>query len=123
MRRYLMLVPLLAGCAALPDDPSSNPEAAAPLVCMNKAQCDLYWQRAQAWVANSSTYYRISLATDTLIETYGPTPGRMDLAYRVTRIPQGDGAQILIVANCGNVFGCAPTRTDAIAGFKRYVRN
>jgi hypothetical protein len=91
MRYYFLGFACLVGCATLPDDPASNPEASAPLTCIGKEQCDLYWQRAQAWIANTSTY-RISLATDALIETYGPYPGKRELAYRITRIPQGDGA-------------------------------
>src|SRR5262245_61328526 len=120
--RYIAFALLLVGCATLPDDPAANPEASGPLTCIGPAQCDLYWQRAQAWVANSSKY-RLSVVTNTLIETSGPLPGRSDLAFRVTRIPRSDGANILIAADCDNAFGCTPRRTDAMVAFKRFVRN
>ena len=121
--RHTTLVLLVAGCATLPDDPGSHPEASAPLSCVGTAQCDVYWQRAQAWVANASSY-RLSVVTSTVIETYGPTPGKQDLAFRVTKIPRASGgADIVIVANCDNAFGCIPRRTDAIVDFKRFVRN
>lgn len=114
----------LAGCAtAAWDDPAANPVAAAPLACVDRTQCDLYWKRAQAWVANNSVY-RISTATDTIIETYGPTTSRPELAYKVTRVPDGrDGARILIVTTCAPYVPCSPTRTDATVAFKQFVRS
>jgi hypothetical protein len=97
--------------------------AAEPLACVGRDQCDLYWKRAQAWVANNSVY-RISTATDTIIETYGPVASRAELAYKVTRVPDGrDGARILIVTSCADYLPCSPTRTSATVAFKRFVRS
>lgn len=123
-RRFaaVALTAMLFGCASSPDDPRNDAEAVAPLTCASKEQCDAYWQRAQAWVGNNSGY-RIRLANDTIIETFGPFGSKVDLAYRITRVPEGNnGARIFILPACDNIFGCYPTRTEAIKAFKRFVR-
>ena len=97
--------------------------SAEPVLCVGKAQCDIYWQRAQAWVANNSEY-RLQTVTDTIIETQGPLVARTGLAFRVTRVPDDkDGARIYILTACGNAFGCSPTSSDAVTAFKRFVSN
>ena len=112
----------LAACASGPDDPASNPEAAAPLACFSKAQCDLYWQRAQAWIAANSKY-RVQHVTDTVIQTYGPIAATFDIAYPVVKTPSPDGsARIAIACACGNLIHCEPTKTEATTAFKRFVR-
>jgi len=93
------------------------------VLCVGKAQCDIYWQRAQAWVANNSEY-RLQTVTDTIIETQGPTLGRTPLAFRVTRVPDDkDGARIFVLASCGNAVGCSPAPSDAVVAFKRFLNN
>jgi hypothetical protein len=94
-----------------------------PVLCVGKSQCDAYWQRAQAWVANNSEY-RLQTVTDTVIETQGPTLARSALAFRVTRVPDDkDGARIFVLASCGNALGCSPASSDAVVAFKRFVTN
>jgi hypothetical protein len=113
---------VLGGCATAPDDPASNPEAAAPLACINKAQCDLYWQRAQAWIAANSAY-RVQNVTDTVIQTYGPIGATFDLAYTVVKTPSADGSgRIAFICACGNLIRCEPTKTQATIEFKRFVK-
>ena len=113
---------LLVGCATTPDNPASNAEAVAPLICNSKEQCDLYWQRAQAYVAATSGY-RIRLANDTVIETFGPFGSKVDIAFKVTKVPENNSAaRIYVNAFCDNFIRCYPTRTDAIVGFKRFVK-
>lgn len=113
---------LLAGCATQQaGDPFIESKARTPLICKDKAHCDLYWQRAQIWVQQNSRY-RIQNVTDTIISTYGPFGSNVWLAYQVARVPQGDGgAEITIRAACDNMFGCNPNVTYAIAAFKQYV--
>ena len=112
----------LAACTSVPDDPAKNPEAAAPLACLDKTQCDLYWQRAHARIAVNSKY-RVQHVTDTVIQTYGPMTGTFDLAYTVVKTPSADGSgRIAIACACGNLFHCEPTRTEATIAFKRFVR-
>ena len=116
---------LLAGCApmSMTTEPTANRASAEPVLCVGKPQCDIYWQRAQAWVANNSEY-RLQTVTDTVIETQGPSVGRPGLAYRITRVPDDkDGASIYILAACGNALGCTPTSSDAVTAFRRFVSN
>jgi hypothetical protein len=124
-KRICIAAALLAGCSQMPTpgDLATNPSSAEPLLCTNKAQCDVYWQRAQAWVANNSLY-RLQTVTDTVIETYGPEAARTGLAFRITKVPDDkDGARIYALPACSNAFGCSPTPTDAVIAFKRFVRN
>jgi hypothetical protein len=122
-RSLFFLAVILAGCATTGgDDPRQSEEAMRELGCIDVAQCELYWQRAKVWVASNS-YYRVQLSSDSVIETYGPLGGRMELAYRVLKIPDGKGgARITIVAECGNVFRCSPSATEAMIAFKRFTR-
>ena len=113
---------LISGCQ-MPAPGGANPASAEPLLCTNKSQCEVYWQRAQAWVANNSEY-RLQTVTDTIVETYGPLAGRTGLAFRITKVPDDkDGARIYLLPACANAFGCSPSSTDATAAFKRFVRN
>lgn len=109
----------LSGCATV--DPQLAGEAAKPVVCMNKQECDLYWQRAQVWVSKNSSY-RIQVVNDNVLSTYGPaelsdpTPG-----YSLTRVPNTDGgAAIEIDLQCYIAqFGCG--HHDKIVTLKRYI--
>jgi len=120
---FLGCVLLLGACASTGgDDPRLNPQVMEPVGCIDRAQCELYWQRARVWISSNS-YYRVQLSSDSVIETYGPLAGRMELAYRVLKIPDGaGGARITVTAECGNVFRCSPTVTDAIVAFKRFTQ-
>ena len=114
---------VLSGCAQTPIAVEPPAVSAEPVLCVDRSQCDVYWQRAQAWVANNS-YYRLQTVTDTIIETERPTVGRTGLAYRVTRVPDTkDGARIFVLASCSNAFGCSPEPSVAVAAFKRFVIN
>ena len=116
---------LLTGCAPVPisGDWGAISPATTPVLCVGKMQCDVYWQRAQAWVANNSQY-RLQTVTDTVIETQGPTLARSALAFRVTRVPDNqDGARIFVLAACGNTFGCTPASSEAVIAFKQFVAN
>ena len=120
--RSLALIALLAGCVSAPNlDPALVAEAHRPLMCKDKTQCDLYWSRAQAWVANNGGY-RIQTVSDSIISTYGPSGGRVELASQVTREANADGsARIRIRLSCDNRFVCRPTPEEGAVSFKRYV--
>jgi len=123
--RLSIVAALLSGCGPIPiaNDPAPTSASANPVLCVGKSQCDIYWQRAQAWVANNSEY-RLQTVTDTVIETSGPALARTGLAFRVTRVPDDkDGARIFVLAGCGNALGCSPASADAITSFKRFVTN
>lgn len=113
---------LLSGCAQQQAiSPGLQQEALAPLLCSSKPQCDLYWQRAQAWLVVNGAF-RIQLANDTVIQTYGPLPNGGALAYRVTKLPTTlESARIVINGNCDNMLGCNPNLMEAAVSFKRFV--
>lgn len=124
MRKFLTIgaIASLAGCATHGPDPHTLSLLQQPLLCSDKAQCDLYWQRAQIWIANNSTY-KIQTATDSVITTYGPMGTRVDLAFQATKIPNVDGsAQIKLAAGCNNIFGCQPDKYQSILRFREYIR-
>lgn len=112
-----------AGCSTQGQvDPGVMQIATTPLTCSGKAECDMWWQRAQTWVTSHSTY-RIESSTDTLIQTAGPDGGKPALAYQITRTPNPDGtATIGFAAHCDGSFGCKPNPWEAGANFKEYVR-
>jgi hypothetical protein len=113
----------MAGCAQTPIAVEPPAISAEPVLCVDRAQCDVYWQRAQAWVANNSAY-RLQTITDTVIETAGPLAARTSLAYRITRVPDDQqGARIYVMAACGHLAGCNPASSDAVVAFKRFVVN
>jgi hypothetical protein len=124
--RLCIVAGLMSGCADIPTvgGPGSNASTSAePVLCVSKTQCDVYWQRAQAFVANNSAY-RLQTISDTVIETAGPATARTGLAFRVTRVPDNqEGARIYVVAACGNAVGCSPASSDAVIAFKRFVIN
>ena len=123
--KLLVALAVLTGCTQMPTpaELAANPATADPVLCIDKVQCDLYWQRAQAWVANNSEY-RLQTVTDTVIETYGPVAPRRGLAFRITKVPDDkQGARIYALPACNNAFGCQPAPTDAVVAFKRFVRN
>ena len=120
-----LMAGVLAGCVQVPvvSNPAAAAESEKPVLCVGKPQCDVFWRRAQAWVANNSEY-RMQTVTDTVIETDGPTLGRTALAFRVTRVPDDrDGARIYVLASCSNAFGCSPEPSTAVAAFKLFVIN
>jgi hypothetical protein len=112
-----------AGCSTQGQvDPDVMQIATKPLTCSNKAECDLWWQRAQSWVSSHSTY-KIASATDSLIQTAGPDGGKRALAYQITRTANPDGtATIGFAAHCDGSLGCKPNPWEAGADFKQYVR-
>ncbi|ELI7923492.1 hypothetical protein ACQ26G_004349 [Yersinia enterocolitica] len=131
MKKILLILTTamaLSGCSSQFDssplgDPSLKAEVEAPLICNGEKECNLFWQRAQFWVANNSAW-KIETATDTLISTHNSQPDRADLAYQVTRLPNPDGtARIYIKPFCANMFGCRPKPYEAIVAFKRFVKS
>ncbi|MEZ0604960.1 hypothetical protein ACAX43_22755 [Paraburkholderia sp. IW21] len=125
MKKGLMAVLCLAaaGCSTQGQvDPDVMQIATTPLTCSTKAECDVWWQRAQTWVTSHSKY-KVESATDTLIQTGGPDGGKRALAYQITRTPNPDGtATIGFAAHCDGSLGCKPNPWEAGADFKEFVR-
>jgi hypothetical protein len=112
-----------AGCSTQGQvNPDVMQIATTPLTCSNKAECDIWWQRAQTWVTSHSKY-KVESASDTLIQTAGPDGGKRALAYQITRTANPDGtATIGFAAHCDGSLGCKPNPWEAGADFKEYVR-
>ncbi|MFM0157401.1 hypothetical protein PQQ99_23165 [Paraburkholderia sediminicola] len=126
MKKGLLAGLCLVATAGCSTQGQVNPDvmqiATTPLTCSNKAECDVWWQRAQTWVTSHSKY-KVESATDTLIQTAGPDGGRRALAYQITRTPNPDGtATIGFAAHCDGSLGCKPNPWEAGADFKEYVR-
>ena len=111
----------LTGCAIAPTDPADQADASAPLYCVGPDECNLYWRRAQVWVAQNSPM-KIQLVNDTLLETFNPPAHSMDRAYRVIREPQAGREEIKVSTYCQNIYGCNRSTIGVIASFKRYVK-
>lgn len=126
MKKDLLAMLCLMAIAGCSTQGQVNPDvmqiATTPLTCSTKAECDVWWQRAQTWVAGHSKY-KIESATDTLIQTAGPDGGKRALAYQITRTQNPDGtATIGFAAHCDGSMGCKPNPWEAGADFKEYVR-
>ena len=123
IKRLLISVALLAGCATQePISSAEDWEAREPLVCRGKDQCDRWWRRAQVWISENSGF-RIQVATDGIIETYGPPAYSTRWAFRAVREPSANEVERMrIAASCGPAPLCRQNPLKLIAQFKRYVR-
>jgi hypothetical protein len=115
---------LVAGCSTRGQvQPDVMQIATAPLTCSSKAECDLWWQRAQTWVTDHSRY-PLESSSDSLIQTTGPDGGKSALAYQITKTPNNDGTSTIgFAAHCDSALGCKPDPWKAGADFKQFVRN
>ena len=116
------VVTILTGCATGSKlTPEQKSLANEPLLCSTKQDCDFMWQRAQSWVANNS-HFRIQVATDTLIQTFGPSADAY-FAFTITKeLNREGGARIMIAPQCGNMFGCVTDPWDLIYSFKQSLK-
>lgn len=121
--RVLLAVLLLtvSGCA------TTSPEMAATMdsleagpVLSDSAHAALHWQRAQAWVAKHSRM-KIQTATDILIETHNVTNNYAWWSFHVMREPVPGGYRVTMGCQCGNMFGCDPSRERLEKAFYHYV--
>lgn len=116
----LFIALAIAGCAA--PRPETKPIITEAVKCANKAQCDFAWQRAQVWV-NENSSFRIQLANDVTIQTYGPGIDSIALAYTIVRENSANGsAEFRMTAGCSAQFGGCNTKPgDAINAFHSYM--
>lgn len=137
MRRHVgavVLAALLSACSAAPERrdlswqiPSAEERTAleTPVTCYGADECSRAWRKATVWITQNSAW-KIRLATDSLLETFGPTRSDLELAYRLTRRPLGqDVDEIVLEAFCGQVgYICRPIATPEIARarFAMYMR-
>ncbi len=95
-------------CIALSACQTYPPTATTSVSC-SAATCDDMWRYAQAWIAQNSAY-RIRLANDVVIETFGPLESGpvSGLAYKLVKTgPAGRAGTISITSACNaTVYGC-----------------
>jgi hypothetical protein len=107
---------LLAGCATQLDQ-ATIADAETQIVCNSESQCSVYWQRAQAWLAQN-VQNRLSTATDTVLET----DGKGDKAWRIVRERTAGGISLIrVFPAC--VEGCDNDKIKEIADLKRYIKS
>lgn len=114
---------LLAGCASGPNLSASEiAELHEPLECEGKAACDLMWRRTQAWIAQNCGY-KLQVSTDTVVETYNPTPYSRRWACRAVRDPMTETRdRINLIASCGPTPLCGRAPENVVAEFRRQMR-
>lgn len=133
-RSLTALLALFLGACAAPEPrpPLPMPDAAEraqldrPLICYGEKPCAAAWKRAMVWVSGNSKW-KVRVATDSLIETFGPSRNDLDWAFQVIRKPGAQETEELVLTPaCGSNeyrcrgFGGNPDK--ARASFNAYVR-
>lgn len=94
---------LMAGCAT-----TWHPRSASRTIdCISPAECDALWSRLQVNLTQWSRF-RIRIASDSVIETYGPQQYVNYPAYQFVRQRNADGSgKVVINAFCAaTLYGC-----------------
>lgn len=89
--RYLTAVAFLliaSSASAAPDDTLMDRIAAVSVTCSGKLDCDTKWAKALQWVLGTPGF-KIQLANDMLIQTYGPSYSIHATAFTITKMPTG----------------------------------
>lgn len=95
-----------AGCLSVACATWYPPGHQLELECRG-AQCDRMWQAAQVWIAQNAAF-RMQIANETVIETFGPRGGPVGAAaFTLTRQRNDIGARLTLRAVCAaTVYGC-----------------
>jgi hypothetical protein len=120
----LLVVCSLLGCAAQQPLTPEQVRQMEPPECTTVPACGTMWQRAQIWLVDNS-HWRIQMANDTLLQTYGPSDHSTDVAYTITRQPNGqNGYKIVMRAVCNNIYGCSPlSPVQRVIQFNNHLRS
>lgn len=111
----------LGGCVE--DQPAAQAGAPPPvpsILCKKGPDCDAKWSRAQTWVSQNAGY-RIQVANDGLIQTYGSTDTSLAVVVNKTNI-KGDQYEIVAQMSCGNDISCFPDPHRALVDFANFVK-
>lgn len=118
MRGLIFVVLLLASLQAGADSVTMS-----GVVRCQGSQCDLGWIRAAQWVTRNSPY-KIRIANDYLIETYGAVrDGDPQLSFRAQRIDYQGSPAIELVTICYEawLFPCKVDTQSYIDDFLKFV--
>ncbi|WP_051532319.1 hypothetical protein [Brackiella oedipodis] len=116
------LVALLSACTSHTPNKETVVTDTEPLVCHSNYQCTRYWSRAQQWISKHSPY-KVQSVSDNEIRTFTPAFYSTAIAVKITKKAQSDGSyRIDFYPDCAGFGSCQPTKEEATADFKRYVR-
>jgi hypothetical protein len=94
---------LKAARNASPEFLAAKARANQKVVCKKGDDCDVAWSRATNWLQSRSAY-KIRMATDTMLETYGPSHDlQYDPAFIIQKQAMGKGRyEISLEARCAS---------------------
>lgn len=120
----LLVVAITSGCAIAPQQKGwtiDDAMAEAPIICSGKSQCDDYWRRTQYWISTHSGF-KVQVATDTVIETYGAPNYSLRWAFSARREPGPNGADMITISpSCGPAPICQESRVQLVRDAQRYI--
>jgi hypothetical protein len=89
---------------------------AEPVTCSTKPECDAAWRKATAWVIALSPW-KVQIATEYLLQTYGPQGKAGLMAFTLSRDPvHVNGETIVLTPSCIDYgMQCQPFATEAKA--------
>jgi hypothetical protein len=116
-----LIAVLFIGCA---NGPIAHPKAyeyQSTIPICKEETCNAKWSAAQTWVSEYCPT-KIKTVTDSIIETYEPSPNSTSIAAKVTKEPVGNGNYLIKISPyCDNPIECEPTTIDASIDFNKYV--
>ena len=122
--RLTAALALLATCvpaeAAQKKDPAVEAAmeklAAMSVTCSDDQDCSRKWTKAVAWVSKNSAF-KIQIATDNLIQTFGPSYTIHGTAFVVNKVPAAVGHVFEFRALCNSQPFCGLSERDYKASF------
>ena len=120
---FMLSIIALSGCVTAPTiTPQQQTEINKNIpMCFSKKECEAKWAVARKWVLNNCTT-KIQIYSDDLIETFNPPAHSPELAARIIKEPAGNNAYaILATIWCNNMFGCVPSKYEALMDFNNNV--
>ena len=96
-----------------------------PVTCVGRDECDRAWRKATAWIIERSGW-KVQVATDSLLQTFGPGREAVTMAFTLTRKPLAEGWEELVLSPSCNEYGSPcwpyPTPERARAQFAMFMR-
>jgi uncharacterized protein YceK len=128
MKKIMMMVAvavLVSGCAGMKQEMARRQmliDQSTPY-CQGEEECKQKWAAAQVWVSQNIRY-RVQMATDSIIQTMGPSryPDQTLTAATVTKEPIGGGKyKITSKMSCYSMIVCAPDPFQATLAMNDYI--
>jgi len=94
--------------------------AAMPVTCTGEQDCAKKWAKAMIWVSENSVF-KIQLANDMMIQTYGPSTVIHGTAFTIIKIPTAGGHAFDFRATCLSQPFCGQSVRDYKSSFAATV--